>query len=125
MKRYAARLTALLCGLILLIISLLYQDAGHITNAKDWIRIFSNASLVPGVLLTGLGLIVRIAEEGIFDGIKYAISSIRAHLHNSSKRYASYYDYMHREKKKSANPLLLPGLFYLAAAIILTILYYI
>lgn len=125
MRKYAGIITAAVCGIILMILSILWQDLETATGIKNWILILSNAALVPGVLLTGLGLIVRIADENIFDGIKYSISSIISHMKGESKHYASYYDYLQREKKKNSTlPLLLPGLFFLAAAIVLTLLYY-
>lgn len=125
MRKYAGIITAAVCGCILMILSILWQDLETATGIKDWILILSNASLVPGVLLTGLGLIVRIADENTFDGMKYSISSIISHMKGEPKHYATYYDYLQREKKKNSTlPLILPGLFFLAAAIVLTLLYY-
>lgn len=125
MKRYAGTITAFFCGLILLILSLLWQDKSVVSGAKEWIRICSNAALVPGVLLTGLGLLARIADEHFFDGIKYATASLISHLQGKPRRHAGFYDYLHREKKKSpALSLLLPGFFYLALAVTLTALFY-
>ncbi len=125
MKRLKGQLTALIIGLILLIFSLISQKTDTITGTKEWIRILSNSALIPGVLLTGLGVIVRISDEGFFDGIKYSMSSILTHVRREPKRYASFFDYMKREKKAAANPLLLPGLIYLVIAIILTGIYYV
>lgn len=126
MKRYTSVLAAGTVGFILLIFSVFYQDIGNAEGTADRIRILSNAALVPGVLLTGTGLIARISEEGIFDGMKYAISSLMSHLRNESKHSASYYDYLQREKKKGGlRGLFLPGIFYLVSAAVLTFLYYI
>lgn len=125
MKRHAGKLIAFACGLVLMLLSVLLQKPWETAYAKDWVRIFSNAALVPGVLLTGLGLIVRISDENFFDGIKYAASSMLSHLRNEPKRHATYYDYIHRKKKKGgASALLLPGLLFLFAAILLTLLFY-
>lgn len=139
LKRHKGQLAALALGLVLLIFSVINQksslEAGFdvvsgpetqiALGVKDWILILGNSALVPGVLLTGLGAIVRISDEGFFDGIKYSMSSILTHLRGDKKRYASYYDYSKREKKKSGgNPLLMPGLFYLVMAVILTIAFY-
>lgn len=125
MKQYTGKLSAFICGLILLVVSIICQDVSNIKGVKDWICILSNAALVPGVLLTGFGLLVRIAGEGIFDGIKYALSSMLTHLRREQKRHATYYDYTQRKKKQeNASSLLLSGIFYLAAAVIMTILFY-
>lgn len=132
---HKGQLAALAFGLVLLIFGVINQmsnlEAGAdigveiVPGVKDWILILSNSALVPGVLLTGLGVIVRISEEGFFDGIKYSMSTIFTHVRGSQKRYDSFYDYTKREKKKSGgNPLFLPGVFYLTVAVILTAVFY-
>ena len=125
MRRQMGKLIALLCGAVLFLLSLLYQRPAQISGAREWLRILSNAALLPGVLLSGLSVLLRISGEGLFDGLRYTMSSLLARLRGVDKKYASYFDYTRREKKQRAgDPLLLPGLFFLAAAILLTILYY-
>ena len=125
MRRQMGKLIALLCGAVLFLLSLLYQRPAQISGAREWLRILSNAALLPGVLLSGLSVLIRISGEGLFDGLRYTMSSLLARLRGVDKRYASYFDYTQREKKQRAgDPLLLPGLFFLAAAILLTVFYY-
>ncbi len=124
MKRHRGRLIALLCGFALWLIGVLYQGLPQGSNAREWFRVLSNGALIPGVLLVGISGMTWIAGEGLFDGIKYTLSSMKSRIWGQEKRYASYYDYTRREKKKgSSYPMLLPGLFFLTAAIILTLLY--
>lgn len=125
MKRRPGRLTAFAWGFLLLILGILWQEPGEAGRVRDWLCILSNAALIPGFLLTGLGILMLVAEEHFFDGIKYAVGGLVDHLRNVPRTYQSYYDYIHREKKKSsASTLLLPGLSFLAAAVVLTVLYY-
>lgn len=124
MKRYIGKLAALAFGLVLLVFSVIYQKPYAGSGTREWVRILSNSALVPGILLTGIGLLARISDEGFFDGIRYSMSTMLTHVRRREKKYDSFYDYMRREKKKSSNPLLLPGLLYLAAAVVLTVLYY-
>lgn len=123
MKRHRSQLIALVCGLALLGFCILYQSPSQISGAREWLRILSNAALAPGVLFVGVSALSWIAGEGMFDGIRYSISSLLARLRRQVKCYASYFDYTRREKKKSGQPMLLPGLFFLAAAVLLTLLY--
>lgn len=128
MRRYAGWTAAAVCGVLLFILGLIWQELTAAASGRDWLRIFSNAVLFPGILLTGIGLLVKIGEENVFDGIKYAFSSIFTHLKGGSKRYATYYDYLHRErpeKKSGVLPILVTGLCFLAAAVLLTVLYYV
>lgn len=125
MRRHLGKLIALLCGTLLFVLSLLYQKPGQISGAREWLRILSNAALLTGVLLSGLSALVWISGEGLFDGLRYTMSGLLARLRGVDKKYASYFDYTRREKRKRAgNPMLLPGLFFLAAAILLTLFYY-
>lgn len=125
MKRHLGQLIALLCGLALFLISLLYQDPFQVSGFREWFRILSNAALIPGVLLAGISGMMWISGEGLFNGIKYSINSLVARMLGHEKRYASYYDYIRREKKKRpAYPMLLPGVLFLAAAIVFNLLYY-
>ena len=125
MRRHLGKLIALLCGALLFVLSLLYQKPGQISGAREWLRILSNACLLPGVVLSGLSALLWISGEGLFDGLRYTMSSLMARLRGVDKRYASYFDYTQREKRKrTGNPLLLPGLFFLTAAILMTLFYY-
>ena len=124
MRRHLGQLIALLCGAAMFLISLFYQEPSRISGAREWLRIASNAALLPGVLFVGLSAMIRISGEGLFDGLRYTMSSMMARLRGVDKQYASYYDYTRREKKRVGSPMLLPGLFFLTAAIILTLTYY-
>lgn len=115
------------CGIILFVVFLFWQEPGTAAGTRDWLRILSNAALAPGILLTGIGLLVRIADENVFDGVKYAFGSLITHMRGDRKRHATYYDYIHREKpreKGACFSLLVSGLFFLIVAIGLTVLYY-
>lgn len=127
MKRYTGWTAAAVCGVILFILGLLWQDLMAASGSRDWLRIFSNAALFPGTLLTGISLLVKIGEENVFDGIKYALGSLFTHLKGGSKRYATYYDYLHRErpqKRGGVLPMLTVGLCFLLAAVLFTTLFY-
>lgn len=95
MKRHIGKLIALLAGILLFGGGVLFQERTADMQARDWMRICSNAALLPGVMLTGVGFLVKISGEGLFDGIKYAVGS-----------------------------LIVPGLLFLALAAVLTVCYY-
>lgn len=125
MKRHLGQLISLICGGVLCLLSVLYQEPSQVSGFQEWCRVLSNGALVPGVLLTGISCMVWIAGEGLFEGIKYATSSMLSLIWGRNKQYATFYDYSQREKKQSIGyPMLLPGLFFLAAAVVLTLLYY-
>ena len=124
MKRHWGRLAALLCGCVLWLLCMLYQGLPQTSDIREWLRVLSNGALIPGVLFAGVSGMVWIAGEGLFDGFKYSMSSMIARMRGQEKRYATYYDYARREKDPPSFPLLLPGLAFLAAAAVLTLLYH-
>lgn len=124
MKRIL-RLIAAVCGVLIMGISLLWQGIDSAKTAADWLRILSNSALLAGVILAGIGALAWISDEHFFDGIRYAVSSMFSHMRGKPKRYATYYDYIHREKEKGGGfSLLVPGLIFLGLAVVLTVLYY-
>lgn len=126
MKRWMGCLIAFACGLVLGVFSILYQIPSKADGMKEWLRVLSNGALVPGVLFSGISLLAWISGDGLFDAVRYTVSSMVAQFRGEKKQYATYYDYLRREKKRNAfNPLLLPGVFFLACAIILTLIYYV
>ena len=123
MKRHLGKLIAFICGGVLMVVNILYQ--GPAADAKELLRILSNAALVPGILLSGIGGILYISGEGLFDVIRYTVSTLMIRVFGLEKKYDSYYDYLQCKKKGNAGShLLIPGLIYLACAVILTLLFY-
>lgn len=125
MKRIP-RIIAVVCGAVIMGLSLLWQGSENAVTAADWLRMLSNSALLAGVILAGIGALAWVSDEHFFDGIRYAASSLFSHLRGKPKRYATYYDYIHREKSKGGRfALLVPGLVFLGLAVLLTGLYYV
>ena len=119
-------LAAAVCGLVIAGLSLLWQDIGGAEGALDIIRMLSNSALLAGVILAGIGALAWVSGEHFFDGIRYAFTSFVDTVRGKPKRYATYYDYIHREKGKGGGfSMVVPGLVFLALAVLLTVLYYI
>lgn len=126
MKRHAGMVVSFLIGALFMAFCVLYQDPASVYGYREWMRILSNAALLPGVLFAGIGAMIKISEQGFFDGIHFAFSSFISHMRRESKHYASYYDYQQREKKKgNTGTLLVTGMFFLLLAVILAVIYYI
>lgn len=125
MKRVVSRVAAAAGGVVIMVLSLLWQGLENAHNVADWLRMLSNSALLAGVILAGIGALAWVSDEHFFDGIRYAASSLFSHLRGKPKRYATYYDYIHREKEKGGGfSMLVPGLIFLGVAVGLTGLYY-
>ncbi|MDE7193241.1 MAG: DUF3899 domain-containing protein [Oscillospiraceae bacterium] len=124
MKR-GSWIAASVSGAVIMALALLWQGLENAKTAADWLRMLSNSALLAGVILAGIGALAWVSDEHFFDGIRYAASSLFSHLRGKPKRYATYYDYIHREKEKGGGfSMVVPGLIFLGIAILLTGLYY-
>ena len=101
--RYAL---AIAVGLLLALTVCFARDIFHETDVALIVRYLSDAFLVPGVLLTGIGLLSFLKKEGTYDGLTYSFHSMRM---ASARRFSdeahddmarTYYDYKQSVKAK-------------------------
>lgn len=93
-------------------------------------RILCDAFTVPGLLLILTGLLVWVSNQGVLDGISYAIRGLfRVFVPGAGFRenLETYYDYMKRNEKKRVKGygfLFLVGGIDLAVALVFYFLFY-
>lgn len=125
MKRHLGKIVSVGCGVLLMVSYMFLQREAAGSGVREWLRIASNAAMIPGSALTALGLLALIVGNGFFDGIRYSMISFFASIHKEQNKYATYYDYMTREKKRSgSHPLLITGLCFFLLALILALLFH-
>ena len=92
------------------------------------LRTLSDAFTVPGILGLGSGILLRIANEGIFCGLGYCMRFVRkAFIPGTGQKTGTYLDYVlqHREKKRMGYGFLpIVGSLCMGAAIVFLILFY-
>lgn len=124
MKR-GSWIAAAVSGTVIMGLALLWQGLDSAETAADRLRILSNSALLAGVILAGIGALAWVSDERFFDGIRYAVTTLFSHLRGKPKRYATYYDYIHRERSKGGRfSMVIPGFVFLGIAVLLTGLYY-
>ena len=85
-------------------------------------HVMCDALFVPGVLLTGVGLLVVVAAGGAFDAIHFGLQKLFGLLRSEEKRAAlprTYFDFVtlkHGKKSPAPTALLLSGLLFLLLA---------
>lgn len=126
-KKILPYLIPFVIGLILFIFIISSRNIFKEESTKEIYRILSDGLAVPGVVITGVGLLVCLSNEGAFDIISYGlilfIGKFKKNV--SDRKYETYYDYKvakHANKKSFAH-ILLVGLFFLLLGILFTILY--
>ena len=96
------------------------------TDKKTIYHILHDSLFVPGVIISGIGLLIYVSNEGVFDGIAYGvISFIGLFKSKSERKYNSFVEY---KEMKHANPMksgfiVISGLIILALSIVAYVLY--
>lgn len=88
-----------------------------------------DACFVPGAFLTGIGILVLIANDGMFDILSYGAHSLLVLFSalRSPEKHVSYYDYKMQRLARRKHPsriILWVGLLFLAAAAVFLVVYY-
>lgn len=96
------------------------------TNPSQIFAILSDSFTVPGVLLTGIGGLMFVSNEGGFDALSYGITSFIDLFRKEKKnKYKTFYDYKEEKASKTlpVSFVLISGLIFMALAIIMLLLY--
>ena len=89
--------------------------------------ILTDSLFVPAVMITGIGGLIFVSNEGAFDGITYAVTSfIDIFRKNKKNKYHTYYDYKESKANRDTNFafLLISGALFFAASGVMLWLYY-
>ena len=96
-------------------------------NAREIMGILSNAFLVPGVILAGIGLIIFASNGGAFDMLAFAVIRFFDLFKKDVKgKYKDLYEYRAAKKDREYKTtfMLWVGLAFIALAVIFLICYY-
>ena len=127
LKKAAPYLISAAVGLIIFIIIICTKKIWDAEGTAEVMRILSDASFVPGVLLAGFGLILVASNGGLFDMLAYSIIRIFDLLKRDPRntKYKDFYEYREarKGKKRSNAYLLLVGITFIFVAAIFLIVY--
>lgn len=126
MKTIKKYLITLLVGLIGVGLILYVKDIFAQTEAVKIFHILCDAFFVMGVVITGFGLLVFTSNEGVFDGLVFAVGSFfNMFRRPEARKYATYFDYKasREDKKFSFAFLVIVGVFFIAVSLIMYLLY--
>ena len=107
-----------------LIIGVLILVIGGIpeTGTEEFWKKLCDAFTVPGVLLTGAGLLSLVSDLGTFNGISYPVRKALSQIRSEEKRAEmprTYYEYVsvrQENGRRKSRSVLWAGLFFLALA---------
>ena len=93
------------------------KDVFAQTDLSKIFHILTDSFCVSAVLITGFGLLIFVSNEGVFDGITYAVTSfINIFRKEKKNKYRTYYDYKESKSNRdmSFGFLLICGLVFMA-----------
>ncbi|MCH5286359.1 MAG: DUF3899 domain-containing protein [Christensenellaceae bacterium] len=128
-RRWLAWLITLAIGLALAAGVLASRGGFDQTTGLDMMSALCDACFVPGIMLTGVGILVLVASDGFFDILSYGAHSLLVLFSalRSPEKHESYYDFKTRRTERRKRPdrvVLWSGLIFLAAAVVFLIIYY-
>lgn len=119
--------TAIGIGMVALFLST--RDFGALTSQAERYRLLTDAFTIPGTVILCVGLLVWVSNQGMFNGIAYALSyTLRRLIPGLGNKHERYYDYVERKREKGGVTgygfLLITGAAFLAVACIFMALFY-
>lgn len=115
-------------GLVIAVAIMLGKNIFAETDAVKVMQILSDSFFVPGVLLTGVGLLVFVSNAGLFDMLAYGVHLIydRFIRDVTKRKYRTFYDYKEsrKDKKKDITSLLMVGIVFIILSVVFLILHY-
>lgn len=125
MKKHSRALTYLITAVVGLAMAVaVLQSRGGFSQPDTMTMYFvmSDACFVPGIILTGFGILLWAAHDGFFDGLTYSVSKLTTLLlmpFRKKERYQQYYDYKVEKAARRQKPgwaVLIVGVVFLALA---------
>lgn len=118
-KKYLITFAAGFAGVLYI---LWMKDFFNQTEMATIFHILCDAFFVVGVVITGIGLLIFTTNEGVFDGMVFAVKSfVNMFRRQAVKKYESYYDYRaaRADKKVTFGFMLICGVFFIAVSFVM------
>ena len=126
MKTFLKYLITFGVGAFLSFLVMNSKDLFAQTDPATIYHILSDSFIVAGVLLGGLGLLVFVSNEGVFDIVIFGTKQFWSFFKKKKDdRYADFYEYKEAraQRKLKFGSILVCGAFYVALAAIMLVLY--
>ena len=105
----------------------IYTHKGDMTDAAQTYKVLSDGLAIPGVIILGYGLIMKIASTGALDGATYGVNRMfRALIPGGRLKKETYGEYVERkstERKSDYLRFIIVGGIMVAGALLFMILF--
>lgn len=115
-------------GLVAAVLICLMRDVLSVESMTEALVILSDAFFIPGILFIGIGVLMAVANEGLFNGMIFGLKTLgRSFTARKGEkiREEDFYEYNARvnKKKSKVSHLFVIGAIFIAISIILVIGY--
>ena len=115
-------------ALIVAIVICIKSDIFALETSAEVFTVLSNACAIPGGVLFGIGIILWVTDEGLFNGISYGMKTVGRSLtarKDEKIKDEEFYEYNARQKEKNHEfkHLLIVGGVFVILSIIFAVLY--
>lgn len=127
MRKLIKYLITIGVGLLLALLIANSKDVFTQTDPTKIFHILTDSFFVPAVLIAGIGGLVFVSNEGVFDGIGYAVRSfVDIFRKNKKNKFHTYYDYKESKANRggSFGFMLVSGLIFMVISGVMLWLYY-
>lgn len=116
-------------GLLMVTLTVDLHGYAAADSTQEKIRILADAFTIPGVVILLIGVLVRISNEGMFDGLLYVFSyAAKILIPGADKTHERYVDYVARKREKGPAKgfgfLFVVGGIFLAVSVVFTVLFF-
>lgn len=128
MKKYLGYIITFIVGLFMIFGILLAKDIFQVKGKEEIYHILTDAIFVPGVLITGYGILVMANNEGAFDMLTYGVIKLFDLFKRdlTKVKHRTFYDYRQakRDSKNDFGYLIIVGVSFIVVSLIFYYLYY-
>lgn len=119
MKKALPYLITALVGALIVVTVICANSVWNIKDTVGLMQLLSDAFFVAGVSIGGIGLLVFVSNNGVFDMLGYAIGMLLTVLskHRKYRDFKEYRDAKEAKGKRSSAFMLIVGLAYTAVAV--------
>ena len=96
MKKIIKYVVVILFGLVIGFLVANSKDVFEAETKKEVFHILSDSFFVPGIVITGIGLLIYASDEGVFDGIVYGVQSF---INMFRSKYEKKYSHHSRRRQ--------------------------
>lgn len=125
MKTFAKYLITLAVGFALSFVVMYSKGLFAMTDPATIFHILSDSFIVSGVLLGGLGLLVFVSNEGVFDILIFGTKQFFGFFRKvKTQKFADFYEYKEAraQKKLKFGSILVCGVFFVLLSVIMLVL---